>query len=118
MNLKGLETSIIVAISNLSVDALTVLAPYALYSSLDKAQFIEEIQRDILKVREFGIDTLIVKESSCKFCFPSANSFSFHHSRTNELIIRYVILKEDEKRYIVQECRNKWFLKEKSGLPF
>ncbi|WP_248724517.1 hypothetical protein [Seonamhaeicola sp. ML3] len=64
------------------------------------------------------MDSLVVKPSECKYCYPKAKVYSFHHKETDEFIIRYLIHQEDEDEFRVEECRNKQIPDGENNMPF
>lgn len=84
----------------------------AYYSHHNKIELIQNMDRLFKEIKNKGITDLNVKDSECKFCYPTGKAYSFHHPGTGEFIIRYVIAyegetDEGEKLYRVEECRNK-----------
>lgn len=107
MNLSQLENTIIKAICGLDSSKLNSIDEDAIYSYNYKDEFILEMESEFRKIRNKGIDSLVVQKSECKYCYPFSNAYSFHHPVTDEFIIRYVIHQEKEGVYKIEECRNR-----------
>lgn len=118
MTLQELEELVVYTFSELNVSQLHLLDPGCTYSDLDKNQIIDEISKEINRIREKGIIELDAKPSKCKFCYPSGSAFSFHNTSTGTCLTRYVIYQEDKTRYIIERCRNRILSDGEEGLPF
>ncbi|MBA6153940.1 hypothetical protein [Gelidibacter maritimus] len=118
MKLKVLEEVVIEAFCSLSTAPLSHVDEFSDYSHNNKDEFIEELNKVFNQIKSNGINALLVQTSTCKFCYPNANTYSFHHPVTNLLIIRYVIDQVSQRSFRVQECRNLPLPKVESGMPF
>lgn len=118
MKVEDLESCVVTAFEALHIKKLRKIDEDAFYSDLDKEQIIAEISKDIEKIKRLGISDLKVQPTTCQYCYPKANAFSFHHPETEELIIRYVIYQESKKCFIVKECKNQVIPDGENGMPF
>ena len=116
MELKVLEKIVVKSFCELNMEYLNIIDESPCYSHNDKQEFIEELSQVIYKIKSKGIYGLTVKPSTCKYCYPSANAYSFHHPVTDEFIFRYVFHQESETFFRVEECKNK--PPRADGMPF
>ncbi len=117
-NYRVLQSAVISTLQYLETSALQSLSSDGLYNETCKAEFTEEMEKVILKIKNEGYSSLEVEPTTCKFCFPTAKAYNFNNPESGEVIIRYVIHEESTKRFIIQECRNKKLLGGENGLPF
>lgn len=112
------EKVLIIAFENLDISLLNIISHKFTYSYNDKIEFIEEMKIVFEKIRAEGINSLLAKPSKCKYCYPTGKAYSFHHPKTDNFIIRYVIFKESHDFYRVEQCKNNPILKSEKGIPF
>ncbi|TWO31510.1 hypothetical protein E1J38_013385 [Seonamhaeicola sediminis] len=110
--------SIIKAFCKLSIASLKEIDAELTYSYNNKEELIEELKQLFDGIKSKGISQLKVKDAKCKYCYPDKAAFGFHHPQTDELIIRYVIFKERDKFYRVEQCKNKPIPDREDGFPF
>ncbi|MFD0762717.1 hypothetical protein ACFQZW_11550 [Lutibacter aestuarii] len=120
MDVSKLEECVIQSVCNLDISYLSELDEDIMYSYSFKNEVLIEFSN---KFKEFllrGIKNLNVKPSECLYCHPNLNAFSFHHPDTDDLMIRYVIGKDEKgyNQFILEECRNRPISKGKNGDPF
>ena len=118
INLINLEKGIVKAFCLLNINPLEKLDEKAIYSYNYKNEMIAELQSVFDKIKSTGVQSLEVKNSKCKYCYPSANAYSFHNPITDEFIIRYVIGQDEDGMYRVEECKNKPITTGEDGMPF
>ncbi len=118
MNFQQFKNYFLKAFRDINIEELYLLDPGSIYSDLDKDQIIEEISRELKKVREKGITNLEARPSKCKFCYPEGSAWSFHNPETGEFVIRYVIYQENQSRFIIELCQNRIITEGGNGLPF
>lgn len=118
MNLKDLELLVVEAFCTLDTNPLNMLDQDASYSHNYKDEFIEEMEEVFNKIKSEGIYKLSVNPSRCKFCYPDANAYSFHHPNTGEFFMRYVIHQSGENEFGIEQCRNKPLPELEHGMPF
>ncbi|WP_242203243.1 hypothetical protein [Aestuariivivens insulae] len=106
MELKELTKGVLGAFEELNIDRLNKLDELY-YSHSTKQEFITELQKLFDGLMKQGVNSLIAKPSKCKYCYPTAKAYSFHHPETDEFIIRYVIHQETEDEFRIEECRNR-----------
>lgn len=118
MKIINVEKSIVSSFCSLDVSFLDKLDGDIIYSYNYKHEMIAELGSVFEKIKSKGINKLIVKDSACKYCYPKGKAFSFHHPKTDEFIIRYVIFKEKDDFFIVEECKNNPIINTEDGMPF
>ena len=118
MTLFQLEKHIKEAFINLNPSILENLDEDAVYSYDFKHEFIDKLDKLFREIKSKGISNLSVINSKCKFCYPSANTYSFHNPKTDEFIIRYVIHQESDNVYRVEQCKNNSIPDGENGMPF
>ena len=118
MKLFDLEKYVVKAICKLDTKPLEKLDKKASYSYNYKDEMIAELQRVFDKIKSTGVQSLEVKNSKCKYCYPSANAYSFHNPLTGEFVIRYVIHQESKDVYRIEQCKNKPIPVGEDGMPF
>ena len=118
MELEILEKHIVQAFCQLEISPLDKLDDNASYSYNYKDEMIAELQEVFDKIKSTGVQSLKAKDSKCKYCYPNANAYSFHHPKTNEFIIRYVIHQESDNVYRVEQCKNNPIPDGENGMPF
>ena len=104
--LEVIEKIVVKSFCELNTEHLNMLYESPSYNHNDKQEFIEELSQIIYNFKSKGIYGLTVKPSTCKFCYPSASAYSFHHPVTDEFIFRYVFHQESETFFRVEECKN------------
>jgi len=107
MTLTDLENYVIKSFCTLDVTPFIMAEESAFYSNYFKDEMIVLFQELFDKYKAKGINNLVVKDSKCLHCYPDSNAYSFHHPKTDEFLIRYVISQKDPNLFIVEECRNK-----------
>ncbi|WP_242157344.1 hypothetical protein [Aestuariivivens sediminis] len=110
--------NLISAFKKLSLEPLEELCDVSIYSYDYKQELIEKLQKKFDKISSEDISELVAKESKCKYCYHESKAYSFHHPKTDELIVRYVIFRESENFYRVEECKYKPILNREDGFPF
>lgn len=110
--------NIIKAFKYLSTEHLEKVCDKTIYSYNYKHEMIDELESVFNKIRLKGISSLKVKNSKCKFCYPNANAYSFHHPITDEFIVRYVIHQKEKNVFHIGECKNKPIPVREDGMPF
>jgi len=118
INLINLEKRIVKAFCLLNTKPLEKLDENAIYSFNYKDEMIAELQSVFDKIKSTGVQSLEVRNSKCKYCYPSANAYSFHNPITDEFIIRYVIHQESKDVYRIEQCKNKPIPVGEDGMPF
>lgn len=118
MKLKVLEEVVIKAFCSLNTAPLSHVDEFSDYSHNNKDEFIEELNKVFNEIKSNGINALCVKGSTCKFCYPDASAYSFHHPVTDQLIVRYIVDQVDECSFRVQECRNEPTPDREKRMPF
>lgn len=113
-----IEKSIVNAFSLLDIKPLEMLDGGLIYSHNYKNEMIDELNLVFNKIKASGLKRLTVKPSKCNYCYPTANTYSFHNPINDEFIIRYVIHQESEKSFRVEECKNRVLPNGKDGMPF
>lgn len=117
-NVKRLEQVLSRAFKELNRSYLLGIDEKSLYNGEAKAQFIEEMEKSITKLKDNGHSSLAAEPSECKFCYQNASALSFHHPETGKFIIQYVIHQKEEYMFCIEECKNKIFPEQDNGLPF
>lgn len=118
LELEIIEKQVVKAFRRLETSPLDKLDANAVYSYNYKDEMIAELQKVFEKIKSTGVQSLKVTDSKCKYCYPTANAYSFHNPKTDEFIIRYVIHQESEDEFRIEECRNKPIPDGKNGMPF
>lgn len=123
MTLSDLEIIVARAFCSLDSSILLEMDEHAIYSDNYLDEIIEELQKVFDKIKSKDINSLIVKDSHCKYCYPEGKAYSFHHPITGKFIIRYVIAHEGESDdgetiYRIEECRNNPIPYGQDGMPF
>lgn len=118
MKLIDLENIVVNAFCSLDVSPLKKLDKKASYSYNYKHEMIAELQSVFDKIKSKGVQNLEVENSKCKYCYPSANAYSFHNSKTGGFVIRYVIHQESNDVYRIEQCKNKPIPDGEDGMPF
>lgn len=118
MKLSFLITATLKAFCNLNASAFSEIDSEAEYSLDEKEEFIEQMESKFKAIKSGGVNQLGVRNSQCKFCYPMANTYSFYDNNTDEFIIRIVIEKKSDNKFIVEECRNRLLESGDNRLPF
>ena len=113
-----LEKIIVQAFCHLSVLPLKELDENMSYSYSNKQELIDELNSVFKKIKGEAINKLIVKDSKCKYCYPKGRAYAFHHPNTNELVIKYVIFKENNNFFRIEECKNNPIKNTEGRMPF
>lgn len=106
------------AFISLNTSCLENLEEEADYSHDYKYELIEKLEKLFSEIKSKGTKSLIAKPSECKYCYPSAKAYEFHDAKTDEFVIRYIIQKESDTFYRIQECGNKKYPFSEDGMPF
>lgn len=118
MTIQDLENIIVNCFTTLNAEGLYKLNSQVYYSGLDKEQIIEELEKEINKLKVKGVKELKSEVTSCDYCYPFANAFNFLDKNTGEFILRYVIHQENIIEFKVEQCKNRYLPSSKDGLPF
>lgn len=97
---------LISAFKAINSSSLLTLSDSISFSYDYKSELIQKLDNLFKGFKSQGINSLEVKEISCKFCYPNKPAFEFYNPATNELVCRYVIFQESEDFIRVEECSN------------
>jgi hypothetical protein len=113
-----IENSVRNAFTRLDASFLYDLDPTWTYSYLDFEGIFADLKFKIEKLKSQGLNSLTVTPSTCKFCYPEGNAYSFLNPQNDKAEIRIVILEENAGNYRIAECKNRPILSTVDGLPF
>lgn len=119
-----IEKTILKSIATLDINTLNELPDdedVFYNSNCHRDNLISELEFDFSKIKYNGTLPLDIKTGKCNYCYPNNNTYTFHNPKNNELVIRCVIDKIDDKNYISMVCTNKLKSKlssPKDGMPF
>lgn len=105
-----IEKAILKSVATLDINTLNELPDDedVFYNSdSHRDNLISELEFDFSKIKYDGKLPLDIKTGKCNYCYPYNKTYTFHNPTNNELVIRCVIDKIDDKNYIAMVCTNK-----------